>query len=60
MTMLRKIRRSVAKFYIHNEETSLFKKYAPSVKKTWDKRKKKMVEKPCQRSYFARVWRSYL
>lgn len=58
--MLRKIRRSVAKANIQNQDISLFRKYAPSKKYVFDKRKKKMVEKECYRSFFARNWRAWL
>ena len=60
MSMLRKIRRSVAKYNIRNtEDTSIFGKYMEVPAKVWDKRKKRFVDGYVSKSYFSRVWKSW-
>lgn len=61
MSMLRKIRRSVAKYNIRNtEDTGIFGKYALTQAKVWDKRSKRFVNKDdVAKSYFSRAWRGW-
>ena len=57
--MIRKIKRSVARYNLYNQDIPIFGKYAPVKTKVYDKRKRKIVEKEVQKSYFSRIWRSW-
>lgn len=58
--MVRKIKRLIARHNLAMQEISIFGKYAPAKISKFNKRTKKMQEQNSQRSFFARVWRSYL
>ena len=59
MTMLRKIRRSVAKYNMQQQDIHFFKMYTTCEAKKWDKRKKKFILTDMSKSYFSRAWRGY-
>ena len=58
--MLRKIKRSVARYNIMQQEIPIFGKYGKSTVKKLNKRPGKFEEQERLRSYFARSWRSWL
>ena len=58
--MLRKIRRSVARYNIKQQDISIFKKYGKSTVKKLNKRTGKIEEQEKMRSFFARAWRTWL
>lgn len=58
--MLRKIRRSVARHNLAEQEISIFGKYTTETVKVFDKRTGKESYKDVRKSYFSKVWRSWL
>ena len=56
--MLRKIRRSVARHNLQQQDISIFGKYSPVTVLTKDKRTGKYSYKEVMKSYFSKVWRS--
>lgn len=59
MSMLRKIRRSVARFNLKQQDIHIFKMYTTCSGRKWDKRKKKFVEEDMSKSFFSKAWRDY-
>ena len=57
--MLRKIRRSVARYNLQQQDIKIFGKYSPVTAKAFDKRTGKESYCDVNKSYFSRVWRTY-
>lgn len=57
--MLRKIKRSVARYNIAQQDISIFGKYSPVTTKVYNKRTGKKSFRDVNKSYFSRVWRAY-
>lgn len=60
MSMIRKIKRSVARYNIAQQDIDIFGKYAPKEVMVRDKYTKKPHREKVQKSFFARSWRAYL
>lgn len=57
--MLRKIRRSVARYNLEQQDIHIFGKYSTETVKMLDKRTGKESFKDVQKSYFSKVWRAW-
>ena len=58
--MIRKIKRSIARHNLAMQEIPIYGKYSLAEGMRYNKRCKKYTKQEWQRSYFARVWRSWL
>lgn len=59
MSMLRKIKRSVARYNIEQQDIDVFGKYSPKETLVRNKRTGKMERREVNKSFFARSWRAY-
>lgn len=59
MTMLRKLKRSIARYNIGQQGIDIFGKYSPKEMPVLNKRTGKFQREEVQRSFFARYWRVY-
>ena len=57
--MLRKIKRSIAKYNMKQQDISIFGKYSPVTVLVKDRRSGKMSYREVMKSYFSRAWRAY-
>lgn len=57
--MLRKIKRSIARHNMEQQEISIFGKYSPATVLVKDGRSGKMSYQEVMKSYFSRAWRAY-
>lgn len=60
MSMIRKIKRSVARHNIEQQDIDIFGKYAPKETMIRGGYTKKPHRESIQRSFFSRSWRAYL
>ena len=60
MTMLRKIRRSVARHNMEQQDIHIFGKYTTTTEKKKVGRLNKYKEDTVQKSFFSKAWRAYL
>lgn len=60
MTMIRKIKRSVARYNMEQQDLHFFGKYAPKETLIRGGYTKKPHRESIQRSFFSRSWRAYL
>ena len=58
--MLRKIRRSIARYNLQQQDIPLFGKYAPKEVRVKQGKRNVWKTQTMQKSYFARSWRAWL
>jgi len=57
--MLRKIKRSIAKYNLKQQDISIFGKYSPATALVKDKYTGNVSYQEVMKSFFSRVWRAY-